>query len=120
MHGFSTAKALEFLQGAVVTRVCVQRYQADIHLEPEANLRIEGKVVHRVGSEGRDVIHERGGPTGPNEFWRLLGQTITGLQPQPPDSLRISFSNGDSLTLVDDSEQYESFVIEAPGQIVVI
>jgi len=37
-----------------------------------------------------------------------------------PEAAELVFSNGDTLRLIDDSDQYESFVVTFPGRTVVI
>ena len=45
-----------------------------------------------------------------------MGQSVTDVLIISDDTLRITFSNGDSLSLIDDTDQYESFVITS-GQL---
>jgi hypothetical protein len=41
----------------------------------------------------------------------LLAQSVTDVVVLSDSILRLSFSNGDTLTLIDDTDQYESFII---------
>jgi len=117
MHGFSEDSDFNFLKGSTVEQVCLGQYDTQLHLNPGGSLRMEGSYVHRFGIR---EIHQDRSSCGPNELHRLLGQTITGLSVLPPRSLTLSFSNGDELMLVDDSDQYESFLIESPKGLMVI
>ena len=61
-----------------------------------------------------------GSSCGPNELFRLLGQSVSRVLEVPPDSLEFLFSNGDLLLLVDDSDQFESFVFTLRDRTVVM
>jgi hypothetical protein len=71
---------------------------------------MEGRYVHEITSENRQLIQRdllavRTNCTGcwgnPLPMRLVLSESI----------LRLSFSNGDMLTLIDDTDQYESFII---------
>ena len=118
MHGFSADSNFRFLLGSIVEQVCLGQYETQIRLRPGVTISLEGRYIHRIGT--REIVQERSS-SGPNELFRLLGQTVTDATVMPPKSLAIGFSNGDSLTLTDDSDQYESFTIGSPegGYIVI-
>ena len=61
-------------------------------------------------SENRQVIQARSS-CGPNDLYRLLGRSVTDVVVASKSTLRLSFSNGDTLSMIDDTDQYESFVI---------
>jgi hypothetical protein len=42
---------------------------------------------------------------------QVAGAILTDVVVLSDSILRLSFSNGDTLTLIDDTDQYESFVI---------
>jgi hypothetical protein len=110
MHGFKHTASLTFLQGLTVEQVCLGQYQTWIHFAPQGRISMEGQYVHSVTSENRQIVQPRSS-CGPNELFRLLGHSVTDVAVISEDSLRINFSNGDTLTLIDDSDQYESFAI---------
>lgn len=111
MHGFKDAVDFSFLEGLEVEHVGLGRYQTSIQFCPEGSIVLEGQYVHCVTSENRQIVQQRSS-CGPNELYRLLGQAVVGAVVVLDDRLRITFSNGDTLTLIDDSDQYESFIIE--------
>jgi hypothetical protein len=45
----------------------------------------------------------------------LLNQAVTSVAVDPPDSITLTFESGATLTIWDDSPQYESFHIEPGG-----
>lgn len=79
----------------------------------------EGRYVHQLPSQGREITRARSS-CGSNELFRLLGESVNEAVVLSPDSLQLCFSNGDCLLLIDDSEQYESFVSQSEqGHIVI-
>jgi hypothetical protein len=117
MHGFSDELNFSFLRGSTVEQVCLGQYETQLRLYPEGHITLEGKYIHKIGA--REIVQERDS-CGTNELFRLLGQDITRVAAMPPRSFAISFSNGDELILIDDSDQHESFLIASPNGLIVI
>jgi hypothetical protein len=110
MHGFSDTANFAFLRDLEVEVVCLCQYQTRIHFHPQGSISMEGRYVHAIPSEGRHIIQDRSS-CGHNELFRLFGPEVTDAVVVSADSLRLTFSNGDILTLIDDTDQYESFNI---------
>lgn len=110
MHGFRDSSDFAFLRSLEVEQVCLGQYQTQIHFYPQGRISIEGQYVHGITSEGREIVQLRSS-CGPNELYRLLGQSVTDVVVLCDTTLRLSFSNGDTLALIDDTDQYESFII---------
>ena len=110
MHGFKDAASFAFLQGLTVELICLGQYQTQIHFHPQGRISMEGQYVHAIPSDNRQIVQPRSS-CGPNDLSRLLGQSVTDAVVISDNSLRLTFSNGDTLTLVVDTDQYESFVI---------
>jgi hypothetical protein len=102
MYGFSDNSDFSFLKGSTIQQVCLGQYETQVRLSPNGSLSLEGSYVHKIGI--REIIRNRSS-CGPNELHRLLGQTITEVTVLDPKSLSISFSDGDQLVLIDDSDQ---------------
>jgi len=115
MHGFSKSTSFSFLKGLTVEQVCLGQYQTWIHFDRSAGFSMEGQYVHDIPTENRQIVQARSS-CGANELYRLLGQSVTDALVISDETLRIAFSNGDSLSLIDDTDQYESFVITS-GQL---
>jgi hypothetical protein len=118
MHGFEHDASFGFLQGLTLTQVCLGQYATQLHFGPQGSISMEGQYVH-LTSEDREIVQPRSS-CGPNELFRLLGQSVVEVAIISTERMLISFSNGDALTLIDDSEQYESFVVNWDQRIIVI
>ena len=110
MHGFKDGTAFSFLRGSTIQQICLGQHETIIHFFPDGMISLEGRYVHQSPSQGREIAQARSS-CGPNELFRLLGESVKEIVVVSANSLRLCFSNGDCLLLTDDSEQYESFVI---------
>jgi hypothetical protein len=100
MDGFQSSADFAFLRGLEVEQVCLGQYQTWIHFHPQGRISMEGRYVHEITSENRQLIQPRSS-CGPNELYRLLGQSVTDAVVLSESILRPSLSNGDTLTLID-------------------
>lgn len=120
MYGVPGDLDLRLFVGTFLTQVCIGRYDLPFHFaHMNASLAVWG------GWELRDAAGRLldGAVEDPDNrecyrLHRLLGATVIGSRLDPPRSFTLSFDNGLSLTVFDDSEQHESFSIQ-PGNIVV-
>jgi hypothetical protein len=106
MYSFSKGD-FTFLLGREVEQVCFGRYQAQLYLD-SASIRIEGKYIYTPANAEPQAGRGDAYVTG---LVGLLGSSLTTATVIDERALMLSFSNGDSLQLVDDSDQYESFEI---------
>jgi hypothetical protein len=111
MHGVPEDLDLRHFLGSYLTQVCIGKYQLQFNFSAGENLSVEGgwqlkDVAGVVLDQGiRDDSSERA-------FYRvhvLLGATVVGSEVDLPRSFTLFFNNGMTLTVLDDSQQYESF-----------
>jgi hypothetical protein len=119
MNGFKDSMDFSFLKSLEVEQIGLGRYQTSIQFYTEGRLVMEGQYIHCITSENRQILRNRSS-CGPNELYRLLGQVVTGAVVVSDDRLLITFSNGDTVTLIDDSSQYESFILQFNQRLIVI
>lgn len=109
MYGIPKTIDLSFLLGKMVQQVCLGRYETQIRLD-DANISIECRHTLFVAQDSQEIVWER--DKFPSEgISKLLGQTLSGVTVEDSGALELTFSQGDRLSLFDDSEQYESFQI---------
>ena len=105
MYGLTGTLDLSFLLGGTVIQVCLGQYQTQVRLE-DAVILIECK--HTLVTAEGTTVWDRG--AFPSEgLSRLLGQTVSQASVLDERTLELTFSAGDRLLLVDDSDQFESF-----------
>jgi hypothetical protein len=119
MHGVPQNLNLERFRGSILTQICLGEFQQQFHfVEPSLSISVEGswQVSNATGelidrsleNKSRDAYR----------IHRLLGRSVVGQVVNPPQSFTLRFDNGWSLTVFDDSREYESFSIQ-PGDIFV-
>ena len=118
MYRFGEPSELNALVGCDVVQVCLGAFETQL-LFLNASLSMEGHYVHEVRSENRTNDQPRSS-SGPNELHRLVGKSITDVRVISPESAELLFSNGDILRLIDDSDEYESFVLNMGGKTIVV
>jgi hypothetical protein len=118
MYRFGDGSQLNSLVGQDVLQVCLGEFETQVVFS-EARLSMEGGYVHRIPAEKRENRQTRSS-SGPNELYRLVGKSVANAKVLSPESGELVFSNGDTLTLIDDSDQYESFVLTLPDKIIVV
>ena len=118
MYGVPKDLDLSGFVGATLIQVCLGESQIQFHFHPKGSFLVEGswELVDTAGNPV-DKVQDH---SDRDEYrvHRLLGQAVIAWAIDSPSSLSLTFRNGLTLRLYDDSEQYESFSIQ-PGDIIV-
>ena len=87
------------------------------HFEPHIRISVTTSIEHSIPGE-RVRFYKK--------FWnqemsltKLLGSTVIGLDVIGGKELNIDFSNGHSIRLEDDSQEYESFEIKIGDDLII-
>ena len=94
MYKFHGGSELDFLKNLELSQICLGQYETQIVFSDVARISMEGKYIHRIYPEGKEIVRD-GSSCGPNELFRLLGQSVSRVLEVPPDSFELLFSNGD-------------------------
>jgi hypothetical protein len=119
MHGVPPNLDLERFSGSILTQICLGEFQQQFHFaEPTLSISVEGGwQLSNAASELVDRSLEND-VRDAYRVHRLLGRSVVGNVVNAPQSFTLRFDNGWSLTVFDDSRDYESFSIQ-PGDIFV-
>ena len=122
MYGVPADLDLSRFRGTALTQVCLGDYQIQFRFSApgrdDAMISVEGswtltdaagRVVDKVG---RDSLPYSQRPALSVNL--LLSRAVKESCINTPESFSLSFDSGHTLTIFDDSEQYESFSIQ-PG-----
>jgi hypothetical protein len=94
-----------------------------VNLTFEANqplwIAVEGSYEH-AGPEDEGWIDAARIPVGVSRLMQLTNHAVTKAARLDAERLRLDFDHGHSLTLIDDTDRYESFQIEARGRLYVV
>jgi hypothetical protein len=114
MYGVPANLDLKPFHGACLEGLFLGQYQIQLHFSRSLRIYVEGGW-RLCDSSGKTICvsdpslyAEKG-----SRLHLLLGAAVTFSRVDPPVSLTLGFDNGLSLTILDDSEQYESFSIGA-------
>jgi len=118
MYGVSPDLDLSFLHGAQLIQICLGQHQVQLHFHPIGSVSVEGKwILYDADrcpiSESSDLANWR-----PIQLHRVLGQHIQNTRLSPPDSLTLSFDNGEELQVFDSCRDHESIQIEPCGIVI--
>jgi hypothetical protein len=117
MHGVPSDMPVQALVGHELTHIGLAMHQIQLHFGSEAYISIEGKWF--LKDRGGNVVDQDIDPPSDRKSFhlhRLLKQPVTAASVDAPKSFTVTFANGDALTILDDSLQYESFSLRVSGR----
>ncbi|MBL7214500.1 MAG: hypothetical protein ISS71_02345 [Phycisphaerae bacterium] len=104
MYGLPVNFDGALLIGQIREMVCFVQYQIYLHFDEEITITIEGSFSYQ--SEG-DISM----PVRESDPMKLLGISISEVRGDTNGTLNLTFSNGETLKIYDDSQQYDSYRI---------
>lgn len=114
MYGFPDNDALSFLRGAELSQICIGKNEIIFNFIPEG-IRIT------ITSLGEFYYYNRKHFSSIENIIRLIGKKIDSLETSDNKKrLEINLSDKDNIVLIDDSHQFESIIIEAKNNTLVI
>jgi hypothetical protein len=124
MHGVPEDFDYSVFVGAGLERVCFGSYIVQLDFSSSEipgplYISIEGKYIH-AGPDAEGWSDEVRLPAKSSRLMQLTNHLVTEAARLDVSRMRLDFDHGHSLTLVDVTEQYESFQIEARGRLWVI
>lgn len=118
MYGLDTSIDLSFLRGREVVQIAIGIHQVIFGFDADVSITVEG--AFQYAARGECSKWGPGMPDAATPTLRLLGRTVREVQGHSDGTLKIGFSNGDYLTILDASKQYESYQISSPGKTIVV
>lgn len=108
MYGLSKDTDLTFLVRKKLERVETSEYQAQLLFAGDVSISIEGECL----IDNQKVEYPK--------LKTLVGLDVFGVTIQDGGRVNVVFSNGQRLSLLDSSTEYESYQITAPGLCIVV
>jgi Family of unknown function (DUF6188) len=117
MFGVPQNLDLSRFQGAELIQVSIGCNELQLHFEPQSRITIERHWELRDHA-GTVIDQAQDGNLSRESYkiHRILGQVVVEHAVTAPESFTLTFDNGMSITVFDDSDRYESFNIQ-PGDI---
>lgn len=117
MYGLPANTDLTFLLGKELQQVCVGQHEIILHFFPETSITIQ--CDFDVIPNGRDAGDDKR-LSGVTALLKLIGAKITKVECSGTKTLVVGFASNVRLALYDNDPNYESFVIAAPDQCIVV
>lgn len=100
---------LGFLIGATLIQVAIGENEIILHTHPPSTILIQSKVL--ITAPGETVTDLDAAVQVGTALLPLLGKTITEATGTPPGSLVLKWSDGTTVEILNDSDQYECYSI---------
>jgi hypothetical protein len=120
MHGLKKEIDLSFFNGRELIQVAIGLYQTIFTFDEDLVISVEGEFNYFDGLDEWIWKPELGGAQIATRTVALLGATIKSFEGQEDGTLSLVFSNGQRLTILDSSKEYQSYDITRPGSTIVV
>lgn len=120
MYGIPDNFDPSFFVGATPDSISFGSCVINLHLsDPTIQVRIMGSYDHAGPDDAwLDKVHEL--PVAESRLMRIAGKQITAAVVESAQALVLTFADGQLLRILDDSEGYESFLVETADHLWVI
>jgi hypothetical protein len=120
MYGLKKDIDLSFLNGRELGQVAIGLYHIRFGFDEDVAISVEGGFGYFDGQAEWTWRPEPGSAQIAARTIALLGASIDGFEGKADGTLTLMFSNGQRLTILDNSKEYESYDITRPGQTIVV
>lgn len=115
MYGVPASLPLAHFIGQELNQIAIGRFQVQLHFSGTGSISIEGSWELR---DAQGTLVDKSQDHVERDCYRVhrvLDLPVERFEIDPPRSFTLVFSSGHSLTVFDDSEQYESFSVHLNG-----
>ncbi len=118
MHGLPPDADLPFLLGAQLIQVCIGENETILRLHPDVSIMIASQVC-ASGEDGRVTTLDESRDGGA-ALLSVLGAQIIDAKLVPPGTLRLAWSSGVVVDVLDSWPDYGSYTIEHGDAVIVV
>ena len=117
MHGLKPDEGVSFFCNLELLQVCIGRNEVIFNFDGETAVTVTGGF--KIGPTGSPNFYDD--PiAAASALASLVGGVATSATPTASGGLLLKFNSGTNLIFLDDSSQYESFVIRHADKLVVV
>lgn len=120
MYGLKQDIDLSFLKGRELTQIAIGLYHISFRFDEDVAISVEAEFHYFDGETEWTWKYQPNSSAVAGRALALLGSTIETFQANREGTLTLSFSNGQRLTVLDSSKEYESYDITCPGKTIVV
>jgi hypothetical protein len=113
MYGLSISTNLEFMLNKELIQICIGLYQIILKFSGELTITAECKMKLVNGAVVATIDSKT--LSNASHLIPLLGKTILDVNNLRDGSVRLKFTDSQSLTIFDSNDSYESYQIDAGG-----
>ena len=118
MHGIPIDLPLQRFVGDSVCQIALGTHGVHFRFNEAGSIHVEGGKWQLHDAAGKVIDESIEGLPSTRECHRvhvILDNAVTKFELDVPHSFTLTFRTGHTLTIYDDSEQYESFSIQPDG-----
>jgi Family of unknown function (DUF6188) len=109
MYGLSSLINVSEFTGKELSQVCYTVNTICLAFEGDISITVMGSLIYTNGD--LDSICKESLPLSSSNLMCLIGQTVRFAERGEDGSLTLNFENGHILTILDDSQEYESYSV---------
>ena len=118
MYGLKKDVDLTFLYDREVIQVAIGMHQVIFQFDESVSISVESEFEH-TSREGSSLWRP-GSPLTVGTAVNLLTAKVEAVHGQEDGTLKLTFSNGDTLLIRDTSAKYESYQISRRGGMIIV
>jgi hypothetical protein len=118
VYGLPPETDLDFLAGTQLIQVCVGENETILQFGPGMSIMV-ASAVHLIEPGGTDVDLSDAREVG-SRLLPLLGDHIAAAMAIPPGTLRLCWSSGSILEIIDSWDRFESYTIRYGDRTIVV
>jgi Family of unknown function (DUF6188) len=111
---------LSFLKGREVGQIAIGLYQVQFGFDEDVRISVEAEFRYFDGREEWNWKPEPGKAQVAARTVGLLGRTVEKVEWKEDGTLTLGFSDGQRLTVLDSSEEFESYDVTRPGRKIIV
>jgi Family of unknown function (DUF6188) len=115
MYGLKKGIDLSFLKDRELIQVAIGVYQVQFGFDEDVRIGVEGGFDYFDGATELSWKPEAEYSRIAARTVALLGATVHTFEAHEDGTLKLAFSNGHRLVILDSSKEYESYSITRPG-----
>jgi len=119
MYGLDITIDLSFLIGREAVQIAIGQYQVIFAFDENVSISVESEF-RLISTEGDVSTWQPRAPQAAAAALRLVGAKVEKVLGQKDGTLTLRFCGGDILTILDNSKEYESYVVSCPGRTIVV
>jgi hypothetical protein len=118
MYGLPIDTDLTFLHGKELESVSIGLHDVILHFDERVKITVTSECKYQTKTG--ETISIENYPASASLICKLINHSIVDAQGEENGTLSLKFSNGDTLIIYDDSEQYEAYQIQNGDKLIVV